>query len=166
MIKIFKETDNDSFEIENLYDLTFGPGRRGLTSYQFRTGINKIAELSLVLRDQYGVLVGAIRYWPILVGWSRAPNLFLGPIGVHPTRQGEGLGQLLIEKSVKKAKFLGWKGIILVGDSAYYGRFSFSDEFVSNLYINKKVNTERLLGRELERDSLRKLSGPIARWDS
>ena len=83
MIKIFKETDNDSFEIENLYDLTFGPGRRGLTSYQFRTGINKIAELSLVLRDQYGVLVGAIRYWPILVGWSRAPNLFLGPIGVH-----------------------------------------------------------------------------------
>ena len=73
---------------------------------------------------------------------------------------------LLIEKSVKKAKFLGWKGIILVGDSAYYGRFSFSDELVSNLYINEKVNTERLLGRELERDSLRKLSGPIARWDS
>ena len=166
MIKICKETDNDNFEVETLYDLTFGPGRRGLISYQFRTGIDKISELSFVLRDQYRVLVGAIRYWPILVGWNRSPNLLLGPIGIHPTRQGEGLGQLLIDTSIREAQLLGWNGIILVGDSTYYSRFSFSHEYVKNLYVNKRKKNERLLGRELKRGYLKNLNGPIARWDS
>jgi GNAT superfamily N-acetyltransferase len=60
-----------------------------------------IAALSQVARDRDGILAGAIRYWPVCVGQS--PALLLGPIAVHPTRQGEGLGGYLIRESLALA---------------------------------------------------------------
>ena len=40
--------------------------------------------------------VGAIRYWEVVIGDD--PALLLGPVAVHPTRQGEGLGGLLMNE--------------------------------------------------------------------
>ena len=59
-----------------------------------------MADLSLVARDEYDVIAGAIRYWPVRVGEAGTPALLLGPVAVHPTRQGEGLGALLIAESL------------------------------------------------------------------
>ena len=39
------------------------------------------------------LIAGAIRYWPVRVGAAGTPALLLGPVAVHPTRQGEGLGR-------------------------------------------------------------------------
>ena len=72
-------------------------------------------DLSLVARDDYDVLAGAIRYWPVRVGEAGAPALLLGPVAVHPTRQGEGLGALLITDSLERAREQGWTRVILVG---------------------------------------------------
>ena len=56
------------------------------------------------------------------------PALLLGPVAVHPTRQGEGLGALLIAESLARARELGWTRVILVGDEPYYRRFGFTRE--------------------------------------
>ena len=146
MIEIFKELPDDLLEVEELFDLTFGPGRNALSSYRFRDGMEPIKDLCLVMRDEYNVLVGSIRFWPILIGLQRCPGLLLGPLGVHPTRQGEGLGEILISNALKKAKILGWSRVLLVGDVKYYGRFGFSTSLIKGIYLVKKRGNERLLG--------------------
>ena len=164
MIEIFEELQSDIPEVEELLDLTFGPGRNALSSYRFRTGIYPVSKLCLTMRDEYQVLVGVIRFWPILIGSKRSPGLLLGPLGIHPTRQGEGLGEVLISTGLTKAKELGWVRVVLVGDIAYYGRFGFSNSLMRGIYINDKASSERLLGAELVDGSMSSLSGPLLRF--
>ena len=159
MFRILPETPDDAYEVEYLYDLTFAPGRTALSSYRLRDGVDPIAGLSCVARDEYDVLAGAVRYWPIRVG--DAPCLLLGPIAVHPTRQGEGLGGLLIGESLDHARAAGWERVILVGDAPYYGRFGFSRVPVE---MPPPTNPDRVLGMELSAGGLAGLTGKARRW--
>ena len=161
MIGIFEELPSDSSEVEELLDLTFGPGRNALSSYRFRDGVDPVSELCLTMRDEFNVLVAIIRFWPVLIGFRRLPGLLLGPLGVHPTRQGEGLGEILISTALKKAKKLGWLRIVLVGDIDYYGRFGFSRDIVDGIHLDDNGNNDRLLGNQLVEGSMINLSGPI-----
>ncbi|MEJ2029262.1 MAG: N-acetyltransferase [Maritimibacter sp.] len=93
MYALNEEKPDDWWEVEALYDLCFAPGREALSSYRLRDGVDPVAQLCLVARDAYGAVGGAIRYWPVDVGGASA--LLLGPVAVHPTHQGEGLGGLM-----------------------------------------------------------------------
>ncbi len=115
------ETEDDWWEVEALFDLSFAPGREALSSYRLRDGVPPVADLCLVARDDDGILGGAIRFWPVRVATAAA--LLLGPVAVHPTRQGEGLGGYLIEEATRRAT--DWDRIMLVGDAPYYGRYGF-----------------------------------------
>ena len=121
--QLAEETEADWWEVEALLDLCFAPGRTALSSYRLRDGVPTVAALCLTLRDDDGTLAAAIRYWPVEVGGQDA--LLLGPVAVHPTRQGEGLGGLLINESLAEARRLGWERVMLVGDAPYYARFGF-----------------------------------------
>ena len=144
MYRLTQETPDDFWEVEALFDLCFAPGREALSSYRLRDGVSAVESLSLVARDVDGVLAGAVRFWPVSVGDADA--LLLGPIAVHPTRQGEGLGALLVEESLARAS--GWSRVMLVGDAPYYGRFGFQK--LSGVEMPPPTNPERVLGRELE----------------
>ena len=104
MYAINTEKKADYWEVEALFDLCFAPGREALSSYRLRENSNPISELCMVARDKEQILAGAIRYWPVNIIEHEA--LLLGPIAVHPTRQGEGLGTLLIKDSLALAKKL------------------------------------------------------------
>ncbi len=145
MIRLEEETDADWWEVEALYDLCFAPGREALSSYRLRDGVPRVADLCLVARDEAGILAGAIRYWPVAVGGR--PALLLGPVAVHPTRQGEGIAGLLIRESLILARALGWERAMLVGDAPYYGRFGFSK--LSAVEMPPPTNPDRVLGLEL-----------------
>ena len=164
MIKIFQEVESDIDEIEVLLDLTFGAGRNALHSYRYRDGVNSIPELCFILRDEFDILVGIIRFWPILIGARRLPGLLLGPLGIHPTKQGEGLGELLIRKGIRRAIKIGWSRVVLVGDEAYYGRFGFSKTVIRNVYFNDNLSSERLLGQELKTGSMINVNGPLFKF--
>ena len=86
MYSLKTETNADWWEVETLYDLCFAPGREALSSYRLRDEVPPVPELSLVARDDDNILAAAIRYWPINIGDHKA--LLLGPVAVHPTRQG------------------------------------------------------------------------------
>ena len=158
MYTLERETDADWWEVEALYDLCFAPGRTALSSYRLRDRVAPVVALSRVARDPDGVLAGAIRYWPVRVG--DAPALLLGPIAVHPTRQGEGLGALLIEESLEAAR--GWDRVILVGDAPYYGRFGF--ERLDGVVMPPPTNPDRVLGRELVEGAWQGVTGDVRRW--
>lgn len=159
MYHLSQETETDWWEVEALYDLCFAPGREALSSYRLRDAVAPVAQLSHVARDAEGILAGAIRYWPVDV--AGAPALLLGPVAVHPTRQGEGLGGALIQASLEVATASGWARVMLVGDAPYYGRFGFRR--LPDVQMPPPTNPARVLGRALVADAWVGVAGPVTR---
>lgn len=159
MYRLEEETEDDWWEVEALYDLCFSPGRTALSSYRLRDGVPTVAALCLTLRDADGTLAAAIRYWPVEVGGQDA--LLLGPVAVHPTRQGEGLGGLLINESMAEARRLGWERVMLVGDAPYYARFGFVK--LEGVVMPPPTNPDRVLGFALKRGAWDGVTGEVTR---
>lgn len=157
-MELRREVTDDWWEVEALFDLSFAPGREALSSYRLRDGVSPVAELCLVARDEEGVLAGAIRHWPVRVG--DAPTLLLGPVAVHPTRQGEGLGAMLIEATVHRAH--GWDRMMLVGDEPYYSKFGFAR--LAGVEMPPPTNPARVLGRALTPNAWIGVNGTVQRW--
>ena len=160
MFQLSEETAADWWEVEALYDLCFAPGREALSSYRLRDNIPPVPGLSLVARDRDCILAGAIRYWPVRVG--DVPALLLGPVAVHPTRQGEGLGALLIQHSLERARDAGWQRVMLVGDAPYYNRFDFWK--LDGVEMPPPTNPDRVLGHELVDGAWQGITGRVVRW--
>jgi len=142
MYQLTREEPDDWWEVEALFDLSFAPGREALSSYRLRDDVPPLRDLCLVARDLDDILAGAIRFWPVRVGTAEA--LLLGPVAVHPTRQGEGLAGQLIRQSLEKSKALQWPRVMLVGDAPYYGRFGFTR--LDGVEMPPPTNPDRVLG--------------------
>ena len=125
MIQFKHETENDMQEVEDLLDLVFSPSRKNLSSYSLRKNVPKISTLSFVAKNNKGSIVGIIRNWPIFIESRKNLALLIGPIAVHPTFQGEGLGAYLINYSIKESRKYGWERAVLIGDIQYYKSFGF-----------------------------------------
>ena len=166
MFRICPETPEDRAEVEYLYDLAFAPGRGALSSYRLRDGVDPVAALCLVARDESDVVAGAIRYWPVRIGAAGDAALLLGPVAVHPTRQGEGLGAALISDSLHRAAALGWTRAILVGDAPYYSRFGFTRDAARSLQYPPPTNPDRLLARALVPGAFAEVAGMVRSWRS
>ena len=80
--------------------------------------------LSLVAIDN-GQIIGTVRLWHVTAGPGRAA-LLLGPLAVHPEHRNRGIGSALMRRAVARARMLGHRVILLVGDAPYYGRFGFT----------------------------------------
>ncbi len=159
MFNLTTETPDDWWEVEALYDLCFAPGREALSSYRLRDGVDSVTSLSLVARDADGTVGGAIRFWPVRIGAARA--LLLGPVAVHPTHQGEGLGAVLIETSMAAAASEGWERVLLIGDAPYYGRFGFAR--LNAVVMPPPTNPERVLGHALRPGAWDGIVGEVTR---
>ncbi|MBV0912660.1 GNAT family N-acetyltransferase [Anianabacter salinae] len=165
MDRIAEERPDDWWEVEALFDLCFAPGRTALSSYRLREDVAPVGPLCLVSRDTLGILEGAIRYWPVRVGTAGAAALLLGPVAVHPTRQGEGLAGLLIRESLQRARALGWTRAMLVGDAPYYGRFGFTR--LDGVEMPPPTNPDRVLGLSLvPGDAWDGITGAVVRRDA
>lgn len=155
---LVEEQPGDRWQVEQLFDLSFAPGRELLSSYRLREGVAPVAPLCLVSKED-GAVGGAIRYWPVRVG--DRPALLLGPVAVHPTRQGEGLGALLIRTSLGRAARLGHARVMLVGDAPYYGRFGFRR--LDGVRMPPPTNPDRVLGAALRPGAWDGVAGPVSR---
>lgn len=160
-LQVLQERARDRDEVEALYDLAFAPGRSALSSYQLRDGVEPVAELCLLARDDYDVVAGAIRYWPIEIGEEALPAVLLGPVAVHPTRQGEGLGALLILESLEIAEKLGWRRVVLIGDEPYYRRFGFRRSLAEGLRFPPPTNPNRILALALAPGAMDGVAGEV-----
>ncbi|MGB8622675.1 MAG: N-acetyltransferase [Paracoccaceae bacterium] len=159
MIRLENERPADWWEVEALFDLCFAPGREALSSYRLRDGVPPVAPLCLVARDPDGLIAGAVRFWPVRVGHNAA--LLLGPVAVHPTHQGEGLGALLIQEGLQLAARSGWERAMLVGDAPYYGRFGFTR--LEGVEMPPPTNPDRVLGAALQDGAWEGVTGKVER---
>lgn len=159
MFALATEQAEDWWEVEALFDTCFAPGRSALSSYRLREDVPPVAGLCVVARDEAGILGGAVRYWPVRVGTAAA--LLLGPIAVHPTAQGEGLGAAMIRDTLARAAELGHKRVLLVGDAPYYARFGFRR--LNAVTMPPPTNPDRVLGVDLCPDGWAGVHGKVTR---
>ena len=153
------EKPDDHWEVEALYDLSFAPGRTALSSYRLRDGVPPLADLSFTARDGTGVLAGVVRNWPVKVGGHDA--ILLGPIAVHPTRQGEGIAAMLMWHCLSAARDAGWDRVMLVGDAPYYGRYGFAR--LEGVIMPPPTNPDRVLGVALRDGAWDGIRGDVTR---
>ena len=161
LFTLAQETAQDWWEVEALFDTCFAPGRTALSSYRLREDVAPVVALCRVARDDQGILGGAIRYWPVRIGST--PALLLGPVAVHPTAQGEGLGAALIRDTLARAGEAGHERVLLVGDEPYYRRFGFTK--LSGIDMPPPTNADRILGHDLRPDAWHGLRGLVTRAD-
>lgn len=160
-VQLAPEAAQDWWEVEALYDLCFAPGRTALSSYRLREGVLPIPDLCWTARDPDGVLAGIVRCWPVYVGDSVA--VLLGPIAVHPTRQGEGIAALLMYKAIDIARDAGWSRMLLVGDLPYYRRFGF--DRLADVIMPPPTNPDRVLGLPLQDGAWDQVKGAVRKAD-
>ncbi len=176
MIHIRHERPTDAPVREALLDLAFGACRFDKVSEHLREGCEPAAGLSFVAtatmagcapcrmvpfviwmndrvqRGQNETLVGTVRLWHIAAGARAA--LLLGPLAVHPSWRGRGIGAALMRCALAQARLRGHSAVLLVGDGPYYARFGFTAEKTERLWLPGPYEPERLLSHELEPGAL------------
>jgi predicted N-acetyltransferase YhbS len=152
-------SDHDT--IEHLLDLSFGSDRHAKTSYRLREGSTAVPGLSLVVRDPGVHLSGTISFWPLCIGADNAPALLLGPLAVHPDRQNLGVGLALMKEGLARAKAMGHRLVLLVGDQPYYARVGFKRLPDRLLTLPGPVDPDRFLYLELVPGALQGVGGLV-----
>lgn len=128
-ITIRDEQVEDIEALENLTKVAFQNAEH--TSYTEHFIVNSLRNhgqltISLVaVEDSY--IIGHVAISPVQISSGEMGWYGLGPISVHPDKQGLGIGSLLMNKSLEKLKNLGAKGCVLLGDPNYYSRFGFKN---------------------------------------
>ena len=151
--------------VERLYDDVFGPARFHKASYLFREGVEPVHELSWIAlegdRPGNDRLVGAIRYWPILVGETGHSALLLGPLAIAQDRAGKGIGRALMFKTLDLAAQLGHDLVLLVGDVDYYKRFGFVPATPHGFAMPGESRPDRLQVAPLKDSVLGRIAGEV-----
>ena len=146
--------------VERLYDDVFGPARFHKASYLFREGVAPVQELSWIALEG-DRLVGAIRYWPILVGETGHSALLLGPLAIAQDRAGKGIGRALMFKTLDLAAQLGHDLVLLVGDFDYYKRFGFVPATPHGFVMPGESRPDRLQVAPLKDNVLGRIAGEV-----
>lgn len=165
-IIIRNETEADYKAVENLTREAFWnhhvPGcDEHYLLHVMRHDPSFIKELDVVA-EMDGILVGNIVYVKSILledSGDRHEVLCFGPLSVLPTYQKQGIGRLLIEYTVEKAKDLGYKAIFIYGDPEYYKRFGFVKAEQFNIATSENTFMDALQALELEKNILMNRSG-------
>lgn len=78
-----------------------------------------------LLAEENGEALGHIVISPTSVGDCKQGWYLLGPVGVVPSKQRQGVGSALIREVLMQMQENGAEGVVLVGDPEYYKRFGF-----------------------------------------
>lgn len=165
-ISIRQEVEKDFKDVEYLtreafWDL-YKPGcDEHLVLHKIRKVSVFVKELDLIACDN-DAIVGNIIYSRAKVVNDENKEfevLCMGPIAVLPSYQNQGIGSLLMEHSIEKARQLGYKGIVIFGNPDYYHRFGFVDAKEYNIQTSWGDNLDAFMVLELYEDSLQGISG-------
>ncbi len=159
MVTIRDERNSDIAAREALLDIAYGAERFTKTSERLREGRLPADRLSLVAIDN-GQIIGTVRLWHVTAG-PGCSALLLGPLAVHPEHRNRGIGSALMRRAVARARMLGHRVILLVGDVPYYGRFGFAAAQTGELWMPGRYDRDRLLALELQPGCLAGARGMI-----
>ncbi|RPJ73816.1 MAG: N-acetyltransferase [Alphaproteobacteria bacterium] len=165
-VSIRPEDENDFKNVEYMireafWDL-YKPGCvEHLIAHNMRKSTDFVKELDYVACDG-DMIVGNIIYSKAKVindENNEFEVLCMGPLGVLPSYQKKGIGSLLMNCSIEKARQLGYKAIFLFGNPEYYKRFGFRNTREYNIQTSSGENFDAFMALELYNGSLKHVSG-------
>lgn len=86
-----------------------------------------------LIAEEEGRLIGHILFSEIGLEESGAsvPVLALAPMAVHPKRQRQGIGMILVQEGLEYCQGLGYPAIFVLGHPDFYDRLGFSAELAA-----------------------------------
>lgn len=152
-LRIRSETRDDFKSIKEVHDRAFAKECEGDLVRLLRDSEDFVPELSIVA-ELKGEIVGHVLFSKISLTEESVDlqSLSLAPVGVVPQMHGRGIGQRLITEGITRAKTLGYRSILVVGDPGYYGKFGFRHDLVLN--IKSCYACDEFAGLELVAGSL------------
>ncbi|HBM80459.1 MAG TPA: GNAT family N-acetyltransferase [Clostridiaceae bacterium] len=163
-IRLEKESDYRSVEYmtREAFWNVYKPGcDEHLIVHKIRKAPAFIKELSFIACDNDRI-VGNIIYSKAKVIDDENREfkvLCMGPIAVLPSYQRQGIGSLLMNYSIEKAKRLGYKAVIIFGNPDYYHRFGFINAKEYGIQTSMGNNFEAFMALELCSGGLNGISG-------
>ena len=164
VIRLEEEKDFEKVEFltrEAFWDL-YGPGcDEHLILHQLRKSPAFVKELSYVV-DKDNHIIGNVVY---TIGKVTNENkqdhevLCMGPISVLPEYQGKGIGSKLLEETLKKAKEMGYTGVVIFGNPKYYQRFGFENAEKYGIQTSEGENFDEFMALELQKQGLKGITG-------
>ncbi|MEL7108193.1 MAG: N-acetyltransferase [Pseudomonadota bacterium] len=125
MIEILPESPGQHADaIEALYDRTFGPGHFAKTAERLREGNESLPSITRIAVSD-GQVIGVCRVWPITVGDGETSAVFIGPVAVDPSFQGQRLGLTVTGEALEAARKAGWEAAVIIGSTTYFGELGF-----------------------------------------
>ncbi len=155
-----KKSDyNDIFEINRL---AFGREDEGKLVNDVRKTKNYEFGFSLVAIKEEKIIGHVLFSKAFIVHRGRRFKcLALGPIAVHPEHQRKGIGKILIEEGLERAKEVGFGAVVVLGDPVYYEKFGFKPAAGNKLRVSFGVPAENFLVKEINKNSLRGIIGTV-----
>lgn len=165
-ILIRLEEENDFRDVENITREAFWDVYRPgcfehLIVHKIRKVPAFIKELSYVACEN-DKIVGNIIYSKAKVINQENKEfeiLTMGPIGVLPSCQNKGIGSLLLNYTIQKAKEQGFKAIIIFGNPNYYRRFGFVNAEKYGIQTSSGENFDVFMALELFNGALNGITG-------
>lgn len=164
-LHIRQERPEDHREVEHLTREAFWnvyrPGCvEHLIAHQLRKSDGFVPDLDLVAVKN-GEIVGNILYSRAVIEDDNGNTevLCFGPLSVHPAHQRQGTGTALVRASLDKARELGYRAVVILGDPAYYYRFGFVAARTYGITMEDGSTPDELLALELTGDALGGVSG-------
>lgn len=152
--------------IEEVLDRAFGKDRHARTAYRIREGMNWLPALSFAALDPDGMLAGTIQAWPVALtdpqGRSH-PMIMVGPVAVLPEYQDQGYGRALMAALASGLEPQAPLPQVLIGDTDYYRRFGFTNEWTGGWTCPGPWEPERLMVRT-DRPAVLPKEGMLGPW--
>jgi predicted N-acetyltransferase YhbS len=158
-VEIRLQTPKDLPALKKLNEDSFGPGRFARTAFRVRETATPEPRLNLCA-EQDGAVIGAVQLTPVCIdGVSGA--LLLGPLIVAKGYNNQGLGLRLMLDGMARARALGYRLAVLVGDLPYYARAGFAVIPPGRIVLPGPVDPARLLYAELVAGALEHYRGLV-----
>lgn len=149
------EQPSDYSSIERVHEQAFSRKDEGVLVSKIRASESYIPELSFVAVSD-GEIVGHVLFSVVHIdAETKKPVLALAPLAVLPEWQKRGVGGQLTRHGLKRSKELGWKAVIVLGQSTYYPRFGFEPAHKFGVECPFPLNDPgAFMAIELEEDAL------------
>ncbi len=127
-VLIRMEQPGDASAIERVHWAAFaGHAYSRQTEHLIVNALRAAGALTVSLvAEKRGEVIGHIAFSAALINGEDCGWQLLGPVGVLPAHQRQGVGSRLVRKGLAVIRRLGARGCVLVGEPAYYCRFGFT----------------------------------------
>lgn len=152
----------DKAAIFQVHETAFGRPAEAELADRLRASSSYVPELSLVAEID-DKIAGHVILTRATIEERPAQEgmLVLGPVGVLPEFQRQGVGSALIKEGLRRASELGYRGVALIGHPAYYPRFGFQPGSQLGFTSTYKVPDEVFMVLPLAEGSLDELRGRV-----